>query len=153
MDLSNLKRIAAGLAVLTVFCQLTALTYASDKSDPPDYIGEFRYREKDLVKRINNPKNTSKEYSVTYHDYLIFLDEELNAAYELLMEKLQKSQQEELRNSQRKWLKFRDAEFEFINNNWTRDSFSSSEWISLGDYRTTIVRERVMQLLQYALNH
>lgn len=153
MSLSNFHKKITCLAVITVACLLATLTFAIDNPDAPDYIGEFEAREKIFIEKINNPNNTNQEYLATYNDYLIFLDEELNAAYGLLIPKLQKDHQEELKNSQRKWLKFRDAEFEFIISNWNRDNFGSSAWISRGDYRTAIVRERVMQLLHYALNY
>lgn len=152
MSLSNFQK-KAGFAALTIIWLLTTLVYAIDNPDAPDYIGEFKSREKLFIDKINNPENTNQEYLIAYNDYLIFLDKELNAAYRLLMPKLQETQQEKLKNSQRKWLKFRDAEFEFINNNWTRYNFGSSAWMSRGDYRTAIVRERVIQLLHYALNY
>lgn len=153
MKLSNSYIKIAGLVVLTVVGILITLTYAIDNPDAPDYIGNFKSREKIFLDKINNPKNTNQAYLIAYNDYLIFLDKELNAAYRLLMPKMQKKQQEELKNSQRKWIKFRGTEFEFINNNWTRDNFGSSAWISRGDYRSSIVRDRVMQLLHYALNY
>lgn len=153
MNFSNLQKKTTCFAVITVVFLLTTLTYAIDNPDAPDYIGEFKSREKAFIDKIDNPKNTNQDYLVAYNDYLIFLDKELNAAYNLLIPKLQKNQREELKNSQKKWLKFRDAEFEFIINNWTRDNFGSSAWLSRGDYRTAIVRERVMQLLHYALNY
>ena len=153
MNLSILQKKIVCLAAITVVCLLTTLTYAIDNPGAPDYIDEYKSREKVFIDKINNPKNTNQEYLVAYNDYLIFLDKELNTAYSLLIQKLPKKQQEELKNSQKKWLKFRDAEFEFIINNWTRDNFGSSAWISRGGYRTTIVRERVMQLLYYLLNY
>ena len=153
MSFSNLRKGIVFLEVLTVICILSPIVYAIDNPDAPDYISEFKSREKTYIDKINDPKNTNQEYLAAYNDYLIFLDKELNDAYRLLVPKLQKNQQEELKNSQKKWLKFRDAEFKFIVNNWTRDNFGSSAWISRGDYRTTIVRERVMQFLHYALNY
>lgn len=153
MNSSNLRNKMVWLAVITVVCFLTTLTHAIDNPEAPDYIGEFKSREKVFIDKIDNPKNTNQDYLVAYNDYLIFLDKELNAAYNSLIPKLQKKQQEELKNSQKKWLKFRDAEFEFIINNWTRNNFGSSAWISRGGYRTAIVRERVMHLLYYLLNY
>lgn len=153
MNFSILQKKIACLAAITVVCFLTTLTYAIDNPEAPDYIGEFKSREKVFIDKINNPKNTNQEYLAAYNGYLIFLEKELNTAFSSLIPKLAKDQQEELKNSQKKWLKFRDAEFEFIINNWARDNFGSSAWISRGDYRTTIVRERVIQLLYYLLNY
>lgn len=153
MNFSVLQKRILCLAAITVVCLLTTLTHAIDNPEAPDYIGEFKSREKVFIDKINNPKNTNQEYLVACNDYLIFLDKELNTAFRSLILKLQKDQQEELKNSQKKWLQFRDAEFEFIINNWTRDNFGSSAWISRGGYRTTIVRERVIQLLNYLLNY
>jgi uncharacterized protein YecT (DUF1311 family) len=153
MNFSILQRKIVCLAAITIVCLLTTLTYAIDNPEAPDYIGEFKSREKVFIDKINNPKNTNQEYLAAYNDYLNFLDKELNTAYSSLLPKLPKNQQKELKISQKKWLKFRDAEFEFIINNWTRDNFGSSAWISRGGYCTTIVRERVIQLLYYLLNY
>jgi uncharacterized protein YecT (DUF1311 family) len=87
--------------------------------------------------------------ALAYGAYLNFLDEELNKAYRLLMSKLPRSQQQALRDSQRKWLAFRDVEVQFIVGNWTGDRFGSSASISVGDYRSSLVKKLIIQLLHY----
>ncbi|MEJ2611661.1 MAG: lysozyme inhibitor LprI family protein [Candidatus Thiodiazotropha sp.] len=51
---------------------------------------------------------------IAYDDYQIFLDKELNNAYGILMKHLPDAQKKELKQSQRNWIKFRDAEFRLI---------------------------------------
>ncbi len=126
---------------------------AIDNPDAPDYVGEFEAREKLYLDAINNPDNTTLAYTQAYGDYLDFLDKELNSAYKLLKSNLSKERQEELKVSQRNWIQFRDAEFALIDNNWTRENFGSSAAVSRGNYRTTVVRNRVLQLLYYAVNY
>ena len=153
MTLMDLNRKATGLLALAIACVVISLAYAIDNPDAPDYLGEFKSNDKYFQDKINNPQNTTKEYLAVYDDYLFFLDKELNNAYRLLMAKVPETQREDLKNSQKKWMAFRDAEFEFINNNWTRDNFGSSSVISRGAYRSSIVKNRVIQLLQYASNY
>lgn len=135
------------------FGLLTHPAFPIDNPDAPDLIGEFEAREQIFLKKINNPHNGSKDYLIAYDDYLKFLDDELNKAYKLIKLKLPGKRQEELRNSQLNWIKFRDAEFELIKNNWTRQNFGSSSGISRGIYRSAIVKNRVVQLLHYSKNY
>ena len=86
-------------------------------------------------------------------DYQTFLDKELNQAYSLLMAKLPPARQAELKTAQRHWIAFRDAEFELIKNNWTRENFGSSAGMSQGAYRCSLIKNRVIQLLYYAINY
>jgi uncharacterized protein YecT (DUF1311 family) len=151
MKVSNSYKKIAGSVFAFVYI-LTTLAYAIDNPDAPDYLGEFKSRERIYLEKINNPKNTNRAYLIAYDNYLIFLDKELNAVYRLLMSKLSEVHQGGLKNSQKKWIVFRDAEFELINNYWTRNNFGSSAVISRGAYRSSIVRNRVIQLLQYASN-
>jgi uncharacterized protein YecT (DUF1311 family) len=126
---------------------------ALDNPDAPDLIGEFEAREQVFLKEINNPHNGSIDYLRAYDDYQKFLDDELNKAYNLIKSKLSTERQQELLNSQRNWIKFRDAEFQLIKNNWTRQYFGSSAGISRGGYRCTVIKNRVLQLLYYTINY
>ena len=140
------------LVIITISL-LTSAARAIDNPDAPNFIGQFEAREKVLLKALNRPDRGSREQLLAYDNYQKFLDEELNKAYQLIKSKLPTDRQQELTASQRNWLAFRDAEFEFINNNWNRQNFGSSAGISRGDYRSTVIRNRVMQLLQYARNY
>ena len=126
--------------------------YAIDNPDAPDLIGEFEKREIIYLTAVDNPKNSTRGFLVAYDNYLIFLDEELNKAFEVTKSNLQEARRPELTAAQLHWIKYRDAEFELIKNTWTRKDFGSSAGISRGDYRTSIVRNRVIQLLHYAKN-
>lgn len=125
---------------------------ALDNPDAPDFIGEFKTREQVYLNAIDHPNNTG-QYWEAYKNHLEFLDKELNKAYKIIRSKLPKKQKQELKISQRNWIKFRDAEFEFIDNNWTREHFGSSAGISIGDYKSSIIKNRVLQLLYYAINY
>ena len=127
--------------------------YAIDNPDAADLIGEFEQREQAHYNAINNPNNGSRDYLIAYDNYQAFLDDELNKAYGLIKYSLSTERQRELKISQRNWISFRDAEFELITNNWTRQNFGSSANISRGSYRCSIIRSRVLQLLHYAKNY
>ncbi|WP_075187878.1 lysozyme inhibitor LprI family protein [Teredinibacter haidensis] len=126
--------------------------YAIDNPEAPDLIGEFEKREIIYLTAIDRPQNSTRDFLVSYDNYLIFLDEELNKAADKLNSKLPEARKLELMAAQQHWSKYRDAEFEFIKNTWTRKGFGSSAGISRGDYRTSIIKDRVIQLLHYTKN-
>ncbi|MGK0442711.1 MAG: hypothetical protein ACJA0N_002530 [Pseudohongiellaceae bacterium] len=132
---------------------LAAGAYAIDNPDAPDLIGEFEKREIIYLTAIDNPQNSTRDFLIAYDNYLIFLDKELNKASEVVKSKLPQARKSELIAAQLYWIKYRDAEFELIKNTWTRKDFGSSAGISRGDYRASIVKGRVIQLLHYAKNY
>ncbi len=140
------------ILLLTLSLLITP-TFAIDNPDAPDYISELKKREEAFLKKINNPNNGSRDYLIAYDNYQIFLDKELNKAYQLIKSKLPVDRQQALLSSQRNWIKFRDTEFMFIKNTWTRQNFGSSSGISRGSYRSTLIRNRVLQLLSYAKSY
>lgn len=140
---------------LSIFFLTFILTtaHAIDNPDSADLMSEFKKREQIYLKSIANPANGTRDTIRAYNEYKIFLDKELNKAYSLLKSKLPPERQKELKISQRNWIKFRDAEFKLINNNWNRSDFGSSFAISRGDYSSTIIKNRLMQLFNYASNY
>lgn len=139
--------------VSLVLVLMNNLVYAIDNPDAPDYLSQFNKRSQKHEQAVGDPKLTNLGILKAYNNYQLFLDRELNTAYQLVLSKLSKVQKEELRKSQQQWIKFRDAEFEFINHNWTRANFGSSFGLSRGGYRTSIIKSRVIQLLYYAINY
>ena len=142
------------LALFFAFSGLFSQTAcAIDSPDTPDLISLFEKREKPFIILLQKPSTNTRETIRAYHNYKIFLDKELNKAYKTLKTNLTTERQKELTVSQRNWIKFRDAEFEFINNNWVRSSFGSSFALSRGDYSSGLIRNRIIQLLKYAVNY
>ncbi len=126
------------------------LTLAIDNPDAPDLIAQFEAREKPFIAAIEKPSNTTSDYAVVYSNYLKFLDKELNTVYKTLRTKLQEDKQKQLKASQVSWLKYRDLEFAFIDSTWTNKDFGTSSGISRGQYKASVVRNRVVQLMHYA---
>lgn len=122
---------------------------AIDNPDAPDLISKFKENEKVYLKAIESPTNGTRDTIRAYHEYKLFLDKELNKTYTLLKSKLSPERQKELTTSQLHWIKFRDAESEFINNNWGRPTFGTSFALSRGDYSSAIIKNRLMQLFHY----
>jgi len=140
------------------FCLIVAgmtwgLTFALDNPESPDFTAEFKIRAIPYEKAVDATGLTNPDLISAYYTYQVFLDKELNKAYKRLKAELPKAQQQELKKSQQNWIKFRDAEFEFITNNWTRDNFGSSIYLSRGAYRSTIIENRVLRLLSYLQNY
>ncbi|MGD8909956.1 MAG: lysozyme inhibitor LprI family protein [Chromatiales bacterium] len=142
-----------GFLFWLVFFLFSLPLQAIDNPDAPDLVAEFIARSATYEEMVGMSGGGGREIARAYGTYLNFLDKELNTAYGLLMSKLPSSQQQALRDSQRMWLAFRDAEFQFIVGNWTRDRFGTSAYISVGDYRSSLVKERIIQLLHYTKNY
>lgn len=128
-------------------------THAIDNPDAPDHAGDFLNRAQAYERDIQQTTHTTQDYLTAYAAYENFLDQELNAAYRQLMTHLSGETQYALKNSQLKWLGYRDKEFDFIARNWTTEKFGSSAVISRGDYRTQLIKDRVMLLLHYLRNY
>lgn len=75
-------------------------------------------------------------------------DTELNKYYSLLIDKLSIDEQEKLRAAQRKWLEYRDKEFEFIET--MHGNMEGTMWkIVEADSRNNVVRQRALELTSY----
>ncbi|EPM7996084.1 lysozyme inhibitor LprI family protein [Vibrio vulnificus] len=58
-----------------------------------------------------------------------------------------------LQQSQRQWILYRDMEFKLIESNWTRNNFGSSYRLSQFSYKSSVIKNRVIQLYYYANNY
>lgn len=83
-------------------------------------------------------------YSTAYNKW----DRALNSTYKLLMQKLPDKDKKLLRNSQRKWLKYKDAEFRFMPVHVQRKGGSLSRVIT-HERMNNFVRARVIELEAY----
>ncbi|WP_163937834.1 lysozyme inhibitor LprI family protein [Paraferrimonas sp. SM1919] len=143
------KTITTFIAI-TFFISISAV--AVDNPDAPDRIGDFEIRMTPYISKINNAKSTLNTIE-TYYEYEKALDKELNTAYSFLIGKLKGESKIALRNSQRQWIKYRNEEFSFIEENWTRARSGSSFALSRGAYKTSFIKQRVIQLLSYSANY
>lgn len=139
--------------LLGFLCCYSFSVYAIDNPDAPDYLGDFANRAQTYEQDIQQTAYRSQDYIAAYAAYENFLDQELNNTYQQLMAHLNADAQQALKDSQHKWLAYRDAEFDFIAGNWTAKNFGSASVISRGDYRTQLVKDRVIRLLHYLKNY
>jgi len=146
------NKLLQGVLLLTASLILNTAC-AIDNPDTHNLISQFKVSEQTYLNAINNPKNGTRDTIRAYHEYKIFLDKELNKIYRSLKSKLSSERQQELKTSQLHWIKFRDAEFKLINNNWDRASFGSSFAISRGEYSSNIIKNRLIQLFHYSANY
>lgn len=126
---------------------------ALDNPDAPDYVAEFRKRAAPIEAAIQYQDSNIANTAHAYIEYEKFLDQELNQAYTSLMQRLNADGRQHLLDSQKRWLQFRDAEFQFIAANWTRENFGTSSVLSSGGYRARLIKDRVLQLLDYLKNY
>lgn len=83
----------------------------------------------------------------TYGAYSLW-DKELNIAYENLMASLSPSDQQVLRNAQRQWIAFRDAEFKAIDALYKSKDGTMYIPMRVAE-RLDILKTRVLQLQGY----
>jgi len=136
-----------------ILCLFPAICFAVDNPDAPDYLGDFRKRIAPLEKYINENAETTADFRVGYQNLEKALEKELDSALQKLTGELETYDKEQLQLSQRQWEKFRDGEFIFISNNFDNIRFGSSATLSRGAYRTSILKDRIIQLLKYLLNY
>ena len=132
---------------------ITQLSCAVDNPEAPNYVAEFESRIKVYEDYISKTAATTLEFSTGCGDHYTALDTELNSAYKQLMLNLGEEEKQSLKASQRQWIKYRDAEFKFIEKAITRDKFGSSFILSAGSHRTTLLKSRVKELLWYLNKH
>ena len=140
-------------SIILLSAILSQLTWAIDNPDTPDYVAQFESRIEIHEDYIANKASTTVDFGRGYGELYNALDKELNIAYKQLLATLSKPDQESLRASQRQWLKYRDAEYEFIGSSITRDKFGSSAVMSAGAHRTSVLKARVIELLWYLKLH
>lgn len=139
--------LAAWLLAQASFC------FAIDNPDVPDLVADFESRSKKYELVVEKQAQNQEEILKAYVQYGDFLDQELNQAYTALSKQLNANSKQSLLRSQRLWIQFRDAEYNFIDNNWTLDNFGSSSAISRSAYQTAIIKNRVVELLHYLKNY
>ncbi|MDO6545535.1 lysozyme inhibitor LprI family protein [Photobacterium sanguinicancri] len=143
------------LLIFIIALKLTftsTLVFALDNPDSPDLLSELELNSKKYLDSIDRADGYRASI-IAYDDYQGFLDKELNKAYEILMKSLSKNEAKMLERSQNSWLKHRELEFEFINKNWTRENFGSSSSLSRGSYKCSVLKSRLIQLLNYNKNY
>ena len=129
------------------------LSCAVDNPEASNHVADFEERIKVYEYYISNTAASTLDFSKGYGELYDALDKELNIAYSSLMSKLNEEEKQLLKSSQRRWIKYRDAEYEFIATSITRDKFGSSAVISKGEYRTALLKARVTELLWYLNKH
>ena len=131
---------------------LAATAQAIDNPDAPDRVAAFASRAAPLEQQLAATDGGSAAVRAG-QAYADFLDAELNTAYQALLARLQPPARAALVESQRRWLRFRDGEQAFIGQQWTAARNGSSASLSVAGYRNALVRQRVVQLLQYSAEY
>ena len=131
---------------------LCASAFALDNPDAPPRVTQFLVKAKPYEDRLA-AESSQPQFGQAADAYSQFLDAELNDVYSALLRHLDLPNRQALVRSQRDWLAFRNSEFGFIDANWSRAHFGNSSMISRADYRTAILKQRVVTLLQYLQNY
>jgi uncharacterized protein YecT (DUF1311 family) len=153
--MSRLLRLVVRRALLATAlsgCFATAC-FGIDNPDAPDLMAQFQARASVYEARIRAEPGTTNDIVAAYASYESFLSAELTQSYHALAKKLAPAPREKLSLSQRQWQRYRDAEFQFIEKNWTQGEFGTSAALSRGAYRASIVKDRIAALIQYLKNY
>ncbi len=136
--------------LLALLCLLATArqAWAVDNPDLPDPVAAFDARDQAVQQRLAQANAT--QTAAAWAEQARFLDAELNAAYQGLLARLSGTARQRLVQGQRQWLKFRDAETQFIAQQWTPQEFGSSSALTRAQLRASLVRQRVQSLLAYA---
>ena len=131
--------------VAVVLLCLAGTAGAITNPDAPDLVAAFHERMAPYAQRIRDGQTTlaMDQASVAMAEAL---DRELNTAYGRLMARLEPAQQSALRTAQRRWLKYRAAEFAFLNKTFSRESHGSAVVLTVGSARNALVQARVEAL-------
>ena len=141
------KLIALSVILILVF---SMYTLSIDNPDAIDYAGIFQTQYERHMAEFSNKAITTLEMVEKLKEIEVFCDSELNKAYRLLRGKLSKANQENLKRSQVKWIKFRDDEFNFQLH--LGEGFGSFANVDIGLWRVQIIKDRVANLYGYLRN-
>ena len=100
-----------------------------------------------LGKQLETHYSTAGMLNALYEGQEMW-DKELNLVYARLMKQLPKTKQTILKNSQRAWITFRDANSKLINAT-IADQQGSMYRVEAADAHYRAVKSRVLQLLEY----
>jgi uncharacterized protein YecT (DUF1311 family) len=139
--------------ILLILLSLSQLSHGVDNPEAPNFVAEFESRIKLKENYIEKTAQTTIEYIEGYGEIYSALDKELNNAYGNLIKKLSDHEKGLLKKSQRQWIKYRDAEFDFIADTITRAKFGSSSVMTVGSRRNAVLKARVIQLYRYLNKH
>lgn len=155
-DIQKMSKLLSCFGLRITFVLMMVLwslpVFALINPDKPDLVKEFESRAEPYQKKIHKAQ-TTKDFADAYAKYNQFLKKELQSAYQELIATLPAPKRDALKRSQNQWLRYRNIEFEFINENWTLEQFGSSATLSRGGFRARLLENRIIILLRYLQNY
>jgi uncharacterized protein YecT (DUF1311 family) len=102
----------------------------------------------EMEKKAEEAGGASSGSARVYADYADLWDKEMNRLYKQMMAELPEAQKNALRESQRAWLKYRDAQWAWIESAYTADALPTM-YMSFRAYaHMDVVRQRALDLAQ-----
>jgi uncharacterized protein YecT (DUF1311 family) len=134
--LMRIRRMAAIAAALIL--TISATCWSGEEKDPIDE------RQEDCIAKNSTTRGMVKCTIQAREAW----DKELNVVYNKLMNRLEPKGKEDLKQSQRQWIKYRDDQFQFIGTFY--DGFEGTMWIPMrAGALTEVVKERTIRLRSY----
>ena len=139
MNREQVKQLLLTILVIVFYVFLGNITFAEEQ-EKKHPIDEW------LERCIEKDSSTAGMINCSGKAYEMW-DKELNKVYQKLMKKLTPEERKKLQESQRQWIKFRDAEFGFINDLY----LGIGTMIPVIKYgqKLYFVKQRVLQLQEY----
>lgn len=122
-------------------CAIFAVCLSCSAQEKPHPIDTW------LEKALEKDPSTAAMKQATYYASDMW-DKEMNKSYQHLMKRLPKEKQEILRESQKQWIKFRDADREVLNKIVADQQGSIYQVTAASDW-LELVRSRALQLDEY----
>jgi uncharacterized protein YecT (DUF1311 family) len=127
----------------------STLANALDNPDLPDLLQAFESEAEQHEQAIAASGPTDADMLRAYAAYHSYLDQELDRHYRGLLARLDTRAAQQLRASQQRWLRWRETEQRFVDNNWTPANFGSSGRITRAASHALLLRHRVIELIHY----
>ena len=132
------KILCAALLLIICFC---GTSMAADKKYPID-----KWLDAQIMKAAGNDPAMAEAVYIAADKW----DAELNKYYKAVMDKLDAAGQAKLKDAQRAWLKFRDAELDAAGA--VTDTFEAGgtmQRLDMNDRRMSLIRARTIDLMEY----
>ena len=147
------KNMKSGLVLAAALTLVSVNAHAIDNPDSEQGLARFEQQCSAFENRLQNEAKNDTELFKLYVAYEKFLDAELNKAYRKVLGHLTDKSRASLVASQKVWLKYRDAEYQFVDDNWTNANFGSSSTLTRHASKSLLIKQRALMLLTYAENY
>ncbi|MDP2572635.1 hypothetical protein Q8W40_10620 [Vibrio penaeicida] len=141
----TLKTIVCGFALFLSFC-----SWAIDNPDQVNKAAQLDSKSVVYIEKINNATGY-RSTLLAYTEYHQFLSREIKSTYEDIALKLTETERDTFQTSHGAWESFLNSQFTFIEEVWSKDNFGTSSAIDRGQFKSKLLRDRLLELQYYQM--